>query len=313
MHNILQREWDAFFHRQGHHHALEPRGVSPFRQTRPDGRCDTILADGKSLWWDLRVCVRTLPASAATEAAFPGLAIDRVEAEKTRKHASLITQHRPGDQFVPVVMDEHGALGPAGRALARRVCARAAGPAPALAYGLRRLAVVAARRVHAIMHTTVLRVPPAEGPVEPADPHGSHPTDDGADRLGDDPPHDSHPEMSRCEDDLTRAPDDAADGAAHPHVAGGDDRAPAGDGDGTAHSPMVIDSDEGTTDGNHGDEGGVDNDAATGVHDDGEDAARTAIGGEGVGVGVGAGFSVPVAAAAAGAGAAAVFPDAHEA
>ena len=54
-------------------------------------------------------------------------------------------------------------------------------------------------------------------------------------------------------------------------------------------------------------------DAAAGFRDDGEDAARTAIGGEGVGVGVGAGFSVPVAAAAAGAGAAAVFPDAHEA
>ena len=66
------------------------------------------------------MCVRTLPASAATEAAFPGLAIDRIEAEKTRKHASLIERYRPGDQFVPVVTDEHGALGPAGRALARR-------------------------------------------------------------------------------------------------------------------------------------------------------------------------------------------------
>ena len=96
-------------------------------------------------------------------------------------------------------------------------------------------------------------------------------------------------------------------------MAGGDDRAPAGDGDGTAHSPMVVDSDEGTTDGNHGDEDGADNDAAAGFHDDGEDAARTTIGGEGAGVGVGTGFSVPVAASAAGAGAAAGFPDAHEA
>ena len=73
------------------------------------------------------MCVRTLPASAATEAAFPGLAIDRIEAEKTRKHASLIERYRPGDQFVPVVTDEHGAL--------------------ALTYGMRRLAVVAARRM----------------------------------------------------------------------------------------------------------------------------------------------------------------------
>ena len=59
-------------------------------------------------------------ASAETEAAFPGLAIDHGEADKTRKHAHLIAKHRPGDRFMPVIHDEHGALGPDGRALARK-------------------------------------------------------------------------------------------------------------------------------------------------------------------------------------------------
>ena len=82
------------------HHALEPRGVDPFSGKRPDGRCDSILGGGRSLWWDLCVCIRALPSTAETEAAFPGLAIDHGEADKTRKHAHLIAKHRPGDRFV---------------------------------------------------------------------------------------------------------------------------------------------------------------------------------------------------------------------
>ena len=56
-------------------------------------------------------------------------------------------------RFVPVIHDEHGAVGPEGRAMARLVCARAGHPSSALTYGMRRLSVMAARRVHAIMHT----------------------------------------------------------------------------------------------------------------------------------------------------------------
>ena len=237
------------------------------------------------------MCVRTLPASAATEAAFPGLAIDRIEAEKTRKHASLIERYRPGDQFVPAVTDEHGALGPAGRALARRVCARAPNPALALTYGVRRLAVVAARRVHAIMHTKVLRVPPPAGPVEPDNPYGPHHADGDDGRLGGDPPHDPHPDLVGCEADLLRAP--------------------VGDGDGTAHSPMAVDDAGAATEdddgGGGGGDGGVDGDG-TGGDVDGD--ATGVSGGGGISVGGVVAGAGSVFAAAAGAGTAA-FSIAH--
>jgi hypothetical protein len=216
MHNILQREWDGLYHRQGHHHALEPRGADPFSGKRPDGRSDSIMGGSRSLWWDLRVSIRTTgdPKAALAEASFPGLAIDHGEDEKIRKHAAAITRHRPGDLFVPVIHDEHGAVGPEGRALARRICARADNPAQAYTYGMRRLAIVAARRVHAIMHTKLLRVPLAPGPLAPDDPYGPHHGDDSP-RPGDDPdsPANPHPALAAREADLTRAPSGRGDGS----------------------------------------------------------------------------------------------------
>ena len=81
----------------------------------------------------------------ATEAAFPGLAVRRIEAETKRKHASLPPSNAsavaPGSG-----RSSWTNMGPlALPALVRRVCAGAAKPG--------RLAVTATRRVHAITHT----------------------------------------------------------------------------------------------------------------------------------------------------------------
>ena len=125
------------------------------------------------------MCIRALPSTAETEAAFPGLAIDRGEADKTRKHAHLIAKHRPGDRFfMPVIHDEHGALGPDGRALARKQNLRTRGqPRP----GVHLRYASAGRygrtpRTSDLAHQSAPRAPRTKGPVEPDDPLGPHHT-----------------------------------------------------------------------------------------------------------------------------------------
>ena len=166
------------------------------------------------------MCIRALPSTAETEAAFPGLAIDHGEADKTRKHAHLIAKHRPGDRFVHARDPRRARRPRAGRpcfgAQAKFAHARTTPPRrTSTLWPMRRLGVTAARRVRAIWHTKVLRVPPAQRarPSLTIPSALTTPWAAGRTSTARDSPADPHAVMAACEADHTRAPDGAGDGS----------------------------------------------------------------------------------------------------
>ena len=68
----------------------------------------------------------------AREATFPGLAADKHEYAKTRKHAAAIFANRQGDQFVPLVVSDAGSWGPQAMAFYSRLARTAEAPARTL-------------------------------------------------------------------------------------------------------------------------------------------------------------------------------------
>ena len=90
---------------------------------------------------------------------------DRFENAKVRKHLPAILANNPSDAFYPMCISEHGTVGPQGMILLDLLFARAACPAAAKTYWMRRLHVTTARRVHAIMHTQLRGY---ESPTAPA-------------------------------------------------------------------------------------------------------------------------------------------------
>ena len=93
--------------------------------------------------------------------------------------------------------------------------ARTCPPTQAYTYAMRRLGVTAARRVRAIWHTKVLRVPPAQRARSSLTIPSALTTPWAAGRTSTarDSPADPHAMMAACEADHTRAPDGAGDGS----------------------------------------------------------------------------------------------------
>ena len=133
-----------------------PPGVDPDSGKRADGECNSLLPGGNSVYWDVNTYAVTTGTDAdAREATFPGLAADKHEYAKTRKHAAAIFANRQGDQFVPLVVSDAGSWGPQAMAFFSRLARTTEAPARTLQYRLRRLAVVTAKGVHDIMHSGV--------------------------------------------------------------------------------------------------------------------------------------------------------------
>ena len=144
---------------------LEPSGVAATSGIRPDLRLNGFGKGGGDVYVDVRTYVHTRPSTAALEAQLPGMQCDRFENAKVRKHLPAILANNPSDAFYPMCISEHGTVGPQGAVLLDLLFARAACPAAAKAYWMRRLHVTTARRVHAIMHTQLRGY---ESPTAPA-------------------------------------------------------------------------------------------------------------------------------------------------
>ena len=185
----IQHEVGAFINSVGHHSRLEPPGVDPDSGERADGECNSLLPGGNSVYWDVNTYAVTTGTDAdAREATFPGLAADKHEYAKTRKHAAAIFANRQGDQFVPLVVSDAGSWGPQAMAFCSRLARTTEAPAQTLQYRLRRLAVVAAKGVHDIMHRGVrlsLRGGGAGPRPEQAPPGAVWEADDETDDEGD--------------------------------------------------------------------------------------------------------------------------------
>ena len=87
----------------------------------------------------MRTYVHTRPSTAALEAQLPGMQCDRFENAKVRKHLPAILANNPSDAFYPMCISEHGTVGPHGMILLDLLFARAACPAAAKTYWMRRL------------------------------------------------------------------------------------------------------------------------------------------------------------------------------
>ena len=123
----------AFINSVGHHSRLEPPGVDPNSGKRADGECNSLLRGGNSVYWDVNTYAVTTGTDAdAREATFPGLAADKHEYAKTRKHAAAIFANRQGDEFVPLVVSDAGSWGPQAMAFYSRLARTAEAPARTL-------------------------------------------------------------------------------------------------------------------------------------------------------------------------------------
>ena len=137
----------------GHQATVEPPGVASDSARRTDLRIPGLLPGGATVWVDVRTYCRSRGKTSRDEAAFPGTLCDTFEAAKVRHHLPAIRANNPADAFYAFVLDEHGAIGPQGLDLLDLLFTKAAkGSSVALkTYWMRRLAVVTARRVHAIL------------------------------------------------------------------------------------------------------------------------------------------------------------------
>ena len=152
-HDMWLRDLHAMALSCGWRATLEPRSVAVGSAIRCDLLLHGFTHTGGAAYIDVRTWVRTTPSEAAAEANFPGLRCDHLEAAKTKKHYPAIRANNPEDCFYALLIDEAGGVGPQGAEILELICKRAPCPVAMLTYWRRRLAVTAARRVHAIMHT----------------------------------------------------------------------------------------------------------------------------------------------------------------
>jgi hypothetical protein len=224
-HNNVQHEVGAFINSVGHHSRLEPPGVDPDSGKRADGECNSLLRGGNSVYWDVNTYAVTTGTDAdAREAAFPGLAADKHEYAKTRKHAAAIFANRQGDEFVPLVVSDAGSWGPQAMAFFSRLARTTEAPARTLQYRLRRLAVVTAKGVHDIMHGGV-RLSLRGGGAGPRPGHAPP----GAVWEADDESDDDEGDDAMTSEQLRRAEEELLEGV----VRGDDDGGRDGVADGT--------------------------------------------------------------------------------
>lgn len=180
MHNLLQREWDAFFHRMGH--LTTPSSHAASTLSAANARmADAIPSSAADAPYGGTFACASARSQAPRRPRPHSRASPSTEARPTRRGSTLTSSPSTDPataSFMPVIHDEHGALGTDGRALARKQNLRTRGqPRP----GVHLRYASAGRygrtpRTRDLAHQSAPRAPRTKGPVEPDDPLGPHHT-----------------------------------------------------------------------------------------------------------------------------------------
>lgn len=179
MHNLLQREWDAFFHRMGH--LTTPSSHAASTLSAANARmADAIPSSADAPYGGTFACASA--RSQAPRRPRPHFRASPSTTARPTRRGNTLTSSPSTDpataSFMPVIHDEHGALGTDGRKLARKQNLRTRGqPRPGV---LLRYASAGrygrTPRTRDLAHQSAPRAPRTKGPVEPDDPLGPHHT-----------------------------------------------------------------------------------------------------------------------------------------